>query len=66
MNDFVWVIIADESCKGGIIHEIYASKELALKELNKLAKKYRKPIYDNYFMVGTTTYSVDEYEVRQE
>ena len=22
MNDFVWVIIADESCEGGIIHEI--------------------------------------------
>lgn len=65
MSDFVWVIMADESCEGGIIHEIYATKELALKELNKLAKQYSKNIYDNCFMVGTTTYSVNEYEVRQ-
>ena len=65
MSSFVWVIMADESCEGGIIHEIYATKELALKELNKLSKEYKKPIYDNYFTVGTTTYSVDEYEVRQ-
>ena len=65
MSDFVWVIMADESCEGGIIHEIYASKELALKELNKLAKKYRKRIYDDCFMVGTTTYSINEYEVRK-
>lgn len=65
MNDFVWVLLEEEDCEGGIIHEIYATKELAYKELVNLANKNNQQVFNDCFKVGVTTYSIEEYEVRQ-
>jgi hypothetical protein len=66
VNDFVFIIMANESCEGGYIHSIHTTKQLALTELKELAKHYNKEIIKEQFQVGVTVYDIEEYEVFKE
>jgi len=66
MSDFVFVIMGSEDNEGSYIQCICKTKQLALKELKKIAKQYNTKISKEQVRVGITTFDIEEYKVLKE